>query len=249
VSDDRFGDLGEEPRADGRTVGERLEERDRTHPEPPDRPPEHRRPSARYAWVVGVAFFAVAVIGAINSLPNEGRSIRGPKPGGTLPHFSAPLATSSLEGDANIRQNEKGADSAGPVPACEVRSPDVLNSCRLTRRPSVITFVFDRGADCHPQVDRVERMRQSVKGVNFAVVYFTRMDRTELRKVVERRGWKLPVAVDEDGAVANLLRVGGCPTTVFAYRGGKVRRAVLGPITEQGLRERSRALLRGPASS
>ena len=244
MSGDRFGDLGgeERPPEERRTIGERLEERDRTHPEPVERPPEHRRPSTRYAWVVGVAFFIVVVLAAINSLPNEGRSIRGPKAGKQLADFAVPLVTSSLEGDANVRQAKGGSEGAGPVPACEVRSDEVLNSCELTKRPSVITFVFDRGADCQPQVDRVERMRRGLKGVNFAVVYFSRKDRPELRKIVSRRGWTLPVGVDEDGAVANVYGVGGCPTTIFAHAGGKVRRTVLGPITEDALRREIRAL-------
>ena len=46
-----------------------------------------------------------------------------------------------------------------PIPACQVRTEEVVNLCDLRRRPVVLTFVFDRGADCLPQVDRTERMR------------------------------------------------------------------------------------------
>ena len=46
------------------------------------------------------------------------------------------------------------------MPACEVRAEDVVNVCELRRRPTVLTFLVTRGADCEPQVDRVERIRR-----------------------------------------------------------------------------------------
>ena len=49
------------------------------------------------------------------------------------------------------------------------------------------------------------------------------------------------MAVDQDGAVANLYGVGGCPTTVFAKPGGKVTGTKLGNVTEQELRTRAEA--------
>ena len=239
---DRFGDLGA-PEGERRSAAERLAERDRTHPEPGARKPEVPRPASRYAWVVGVAFFVVVVVAAFNSLPNEGRGDRGPRAGSRLPKFSVPLATGRLEGDANVCQRAPCSKSAGAVPACRVRSAGVLNSCRLWRDPSVLTFVFDRGADCFPQVDRVERSMRTVRGTRFAVVYFTRKPRDEVRDIVTRRGWTMPVGVDRDGALTNLYRVGVCPTTVFAYRGGRVRRTLLGFLTEGQIRRQARVLL------
>jgi hypothetical protein len=239
---DRFGGSSEPER---RSAAERLEERDRSHPEPEARRPDVPRPASRYAWVVGIAFFVVIVIAAVNSLPNEGKAIRGPRAGARMPQFSAPLATSDLEGDANVCQRAPCSKNAGPVPACQVRSRAVLNVCELWRRPVVLTFVFERGADCFPQVDRVERMMRSVRGVNFAVVFFSRKERTEVRAIVTRRGWTMPVAVDQDSAVVNLYRVGGCPTTVFAYAGGRVRSTRLGFLTEDELRSGARRLFGG----
>lgn len=233
--DDRFGDLGPEDERDERSAAERFEERDRTHPEPDAKRPEVQRPSSRYAWVIGVAFLIVIIIAGINSIPNEGRSIRGPAPGSQLPKFSAPLALSSLSGDANVCQRAPCPKNAGEVPACSVHSRDVLNICDEWKRPLILTFAFDRGADCFPQVDRVERALPRLRGINVAVVYFSRNDPAEIRATVRRRRWTMPVGVDHDGAVANLYRVGGCPTTVFAYKGGKVRRTRLGPMTEDDL--------------
>jgi hypothetical protein len=97
--------------------------------------------------------------------------------------------------------------------------------------------VFDRGADCYPQVDRTERVRDGFEGVNFVTLFFTRKDRDEVRRLVQARGWKQPVAIDRDGAVANLYGVGGCPTTIFARAGGRVADVELGNLTEEELRQ------------
>jgi len=233
--EDRFGDLG--PAGDGRSAAERLEERDRTHPEPVERPPEVPRPGNKYAWLVGIVLLmGLAVLLLTTTIPNRGEGVLGPDPGKPLPEFAAPLVTGDLEGDANIRQSRFGEDEQGLVPACEVRSEHVLNLCDLRQRPVVLTFVFDRGADCNPQLDRVERVRPDYPQVNFAAVYFSHKDREELREIAERRGWELPVAVDRDGQVNNLYGVGVCPTTVFARRGGTVTATELGNLTEKQLR-------------
>jgi hypothetical protein len=54
------------------------------------------------------------------------------------------------------------------------------------------------------------------------------------------------VAVDRDGAVVNIYRVGVCPTTVFAYPGGKVRETKLGTLDARQLRAAVSALERPP---
>ena len=54
---------------------------------------------------------------------------------------------------------------------------------------------------------------------------------------MQARGWTQPVAVDADGAVANLYGVGGCPTTIFARPGGRVADVELGNLTEEELRQ------------
>lgn len=246
--EDRFGDLGEAPTGNGdcRSAAERLEERDRTHPEPRPRRPDVPRPSTRYSWLIGIAFFLVVIVASTNSLPNKASGLRGPEPGMRLPAFAAPLATGPLEGDANVRQSGAGSGKAGGRPACELRSEQVVNLCELRKKPVVLTFIFDRGPECNPQVDRVERMRGRFPGVNFASVFFTREDRDEVRVIVRRRGWREPVAVDRDGAVANRYGVGGCPTTVFAYRGGAVMRTRLGPISESSLATEAQRLQHGP---
>jgi peroxiredoxin len=250
--DDRFQDLEPGARAPGpprhlagrgESAGERLEERDRTHPEPAG-PPERPRARNKYAWAVGILFVMVlSVLLFVQTIPNTGESLFGPEPGTRIKAFAAPNALGNLEGDANVCQRAPCRDGTGERPACELRSEEVVNVCTLRRRPLVLTFMFDRGADCEPQVDRTERVRGSVPGVQFATVFFSRKEREEIRRVVEARNWTQPVAVDSDGAVANLYGVGGCPTTVFTRAGGKVADVELGNLTEEQLRTKAERLL------
>lgn len=239
MSDDRLGDLNGDP---GPSAGERLAERDRTHPEPVGRP-ETPRPTNRYAWAVGiVAVMLLSVLLFVETLPNSGRSLFGPPRGSTLKEFAVPSARGNIEGKvANVCQGRPCPDGAGKVPACELTSEEVVNLCVLRRRPLVLTFIFDEGADCLPQVDRTERVARELDGVRFATIFFSDKDIDEVRRVIEARGWRQPVGVDGDGAVSNLYSVGVCPTTVFARPGGRVASVKVGNLTEAELR---RAALR-----
>jgi hypothetical protein len=231
--DDRFDDL---------TIGERLAERDRTHPEPVRRP-EVPRPGNKYAWLVGILLFmGLGVLLFAQTLPNQGEGLEGPEKGSRLKVFAAPLALGNVEGDANVCQREPCPEQAGGRPACSLTSEELVNLCELRKKPLVLTVIFDRGADCYPQVDRTERIRRDLSDVNFATLFFTRKERGEIRRLVQARGWQQPVGVDRDGAVANLYGVGGCPTTIFARAGGEVVDTKLGNLTEDELRRRAAAL-------
>jgi hypothetical protein len=242
MSDDRFQDLGGDHRR--AEIGDELAERDRTHPEPGQRP-EVPRPGNKYAWAVGiVALMGLAILLFFQTLPNEGKGFEGPRRGSVIKAFAAPSALGNVEGDANVCQRPANCnDQVGEHPACGVMAEGVVNICELRRKPLVLTFIFDRAADCYPQVDRTERIRPEVPGVNFATVFFTHKERDQVRALVRERGWRQPVAIDPDGLVANLYGVGGCPTTIFARAGGRVARTELGNLTEDELRRRARALL------
>jgi hypothetical protein len=235
MSEDRFDDL---------TTGEKLARRDETHPEPV-RPPEVPRPGNKYAWVVGIVMLmGLGVLLFAQTLPNQGEGLFGLERGEPLPDFAAPLVTSNLEGDVNLCDRRPCPESLGSQPACEIDRPGVLTSCELSRDPLVLTFVFDRGADCHPQVDRVERVKQELGGVRFATIYFSGKDRAELRGLVRARGWSQPVAVDEDGQLSTRYGVGVCPTTIFVRSGGAVLETKLGNLTETQIRRNAERLLR-----
>ena len=238
---------------DRRSASERLAELDERRPEEPladagaatgaALQPRGRR--GRYLGVVAIAFAVLVAVAAFNSARNlagDRDLLRGPAVGSTLPDFAAPLATGSLEGDANLRARTGGGDAAGTRPACEVRSPEVVNVCELReRRPLVLTFIVTRGADCAPQLTTVERVRREFPNVAFAAVV-SGSDREDVADLVRERRLSMPVAVDPDAALVNLYRVGVCPTTVFAARGGTVRDVRIGSLDEAALRRRVRAL-------
>jgi hypothetical protein len=174
----------------------------------PPRPPAG---TSRYTWVIGVlAVLALAYI-TLNTLGTDAPGSRGVPNGEKLPPFAVPLATSKLEGDAQV----------DPKKACRVRGADVLNSCALAERgPVVLAFFATRSERCERQVDLLERVRRRFPDVGFAAVS-VRGDRGTVRALVRDRGWGMPVGYDHDGAVSNAYAVALCPTITFA-RGGKV---------------------------
>ena len=230
--EDRFEDL---------SVGERLAERDRTHPEPMRRP-EVPRPGNKYAWVVGILMLmGLGVLLFAETIPNQGKGLRGPEPGQRLPAFAAIEANGDKDGDANVCQRRPCNENAGKIPACDVRGSGIVRVCPTERGALVMTFVVTRGTDCEPQVDRVERIRREFPDVRFMTV-LSGDTKDEAGNLAKARRWTQPVAVDEDGSLVNLYGVGVCPITVFA-RDGRVRRAKVGNLTEVELRRETRRLL------
>jgi hypothetical protein len=242
VSEDRFDDLGPEQPARPESAGDKLARRDETHPEPV-KPPEVPRPGNKYAWVVGILMLmGLGVLLFAQTLPNAGEGVQGPNVGQRLPAFAAPAADGSIEGDANVCQERPCPKEAGPRPACELDSEEVVTVCPRRAGPLVLTFVVTRGTDCEPQVDRVERVRRQVPEVDFVTVV-SGDTREEAEGLARSRRWRQPVAVDEDGSVVNLYGIGICPVTVFAD-GGRVRETNLGNLTEDQLRRRAERLVR-----
>jgi hypothetical protein len=195
-----------------------------------NRPGVPRTPGAsRYGWFVGVVIFLVLVYIALNTARNtDSQSSTGPKPGERLPPFAAPLATSRLEGDVNIATEETKGGSAGKVPACDLRRPDVLNSCVLAERgPVVLAFLATRGGRCVEELDVLERLRRSYPGVQFAAVAI-RGDRDSLRRTIRAHRWGFPVGYDRDGVLANLYGVAVCPQLTLADGRGRVRKTLIG---------------------
>lgn len=256
MPEDRFGDLGRGPANGGSRGAEgeggapdqggsaaakraALQDKIDARQEGPEEPPRRANP---YVIVVGLALLALVVVAVVNSAGSpQGSSIRGPAPGARLPPFAAPLATGTLEGDANINPGPGRAE--GVRPACEVQGPDVVNLCALRRRALVLTFVVRRQTECEPQLDVVERVRRAVPDVRFVAVV-SGEGRSAVEEAQRRRGWRFPVAVDQDGAVVNLNRITVCPTTTFVRPGGRVLETRIGLLSEPELRAAARALAR-----
>jgi hypothetical protein len=211
-------------------------------------------PGRRYSVFVGIAFVALAIFALVNSLSTDEGGLLGSDPaeaGSPLPPFSVPVALGSLVGDANVYQDDcESSENPCPeedrrTPACEVEGDDVIRVCDLFDRPLVISFWFTRGGDCLPSQDAFDAVAERYGDrVNFLSIN-VRDDREEVREIVRERGWDVPVGYDADGAVANLYRVGGCPTAALAYPGGILAEGVVGEedFAEEALAERVDRLL------
>jgi hypothetical protein len=241
VAEDRFGDLGRARDPDRPSAAELLAAGDEAELAA-ERKLERRqapRPSSAYSWVVGIAFLILIIVVGLNSLPNAGEGLRGPKPGALMPAFAAPLATGTLDKDVNIKANGK---EPGHTMACNVHITSALNGCDLRRRPSVLVFAGTRGANCLPGFDRIERVRKSFPQVNFAGILI-KMDLENAAKTVRKGHWDFPIAFDRDGQLTNVFGIGVCPATVFAREGGRVAGTRLGSITDAQLRAQIRRIL------
>jgi len=238
MAEDRFGDLG----PDRRSAAERFAELDAQGDEEERAgPPEPRDPrsySQKYMWVVGVAALIVIIIASINSAGNPGRGYLGPKPGSKLQPFAAPAAASGTAGDANVRPVSEGNATQGPVPACEVTGPDVVNICELWDKPLVVTFVadgFQSSDECRTAFDVAEAVNREFPGVNFVGVISGMDDPAKAKAAATAGDWSFPIASDPDAAVFNVYRAGDCPSTVLANAGGTVSGMRLGQLTPEEL--------------
>lgn len=196
---------------------------------------EARRASRPYSIAIGVIFLGVILFAGFNALQNSGEAVLGPEVGKRVPLFAAPIATGSLDGDANV-DSEKACKVAGP-------RRDVLRICDYFDRPLALVFWFKRGCGtCRNQLDTVERVRKRVPGVHFLGVDVVD-SKDNARKEVLEHGWRFPMAFDRDGAVSQIYGVGGGPTIVFAYPRGITKDVQLGDLDDRELERRTRELL------
>ena len=202
-------------------------------PSPGDEGRTRRRPLV--ATLIPLLALA-ALLGwvAWNGARTDSGSSRGPAAGSQMPPFAAPLAASGLEGDVNVAR-AGGEGAAGSRPACEVRGPDILNSCDLVDAgPAAVAFITADDGRCADELDRLEAAaRESGVGVAGVVV---RGDRESARELVAGRRWRSPVAWDRDGVLANLYGVAVCPQVVYVRQGGKVDGASVGTTSPAAIR-------------
>ncbi len=207
----------------------------------------------RYSLIVGLIFLILIGLASLHTLSGGGEDTLGldkQPPRWPLPEFAVPVATSNLEGDANIYQDDCGSSSLPcsedpqRVPACQITTPGAIRVCDLFDRPLVISFWFSTESGCERQQDVVStvaaRYRREVNFLSLDV----RDSRGSVRELVRERGWGMPVGFDRDGAVAALYRVGGCPTFAYAYPGGTLEGASIGELGVGGLSHHVEELLK-----
>lgn len=209
----------------------------------------------RYSIIVGLIFLAIIVVATVNTL-------RGGGGGETLgldrlperwplPEFAVPRADGRLEGDANVSQDDCETSqtpcpqSSVRQPACRIDLAGALRVCDFFDRPLVLAFWFSRGgSDCTEQQDVVSEVDRRYGGqVNFLSID-VRDDRNTVRELIRRRGWKMPIGYDRDGAVAGLYRIGLCPTFAYVYPGGTLESAGVGELSAVQLEARVDELLK-----
>jgi hypothetical protein len=193
----------------------------------------------RYAGLLGVVVLVAVVV---NSLFVNRPGLTGIPPGQRAAPFAAPLALSSLEGDADIATRaDQGAQ--GKVPACAERGPRILNVCQLYEQGPVVLALFVDADGCASVLDEMQALVPEFPDVRFAAVA-VKSGRGPVRRLVRSHRLTLPIGLDEDGGVADRYKVFSCPQLDFVDRGGVVQsRALLTTPRLAGLRKRVGQLL------
>jgi len=207
----------------------------------------------RYSVIVGLIFLILIGLATLHTLNGGGEDTLGLEVQPArwpFPEFAVPAAAGSLEGDANIYQDDCGSSSLPcdedppRVPACQITTAGAIRVCDLFDRPLVLSFWFGTESGCERQQDVVSTVAARYRGrVNFLSLD-VRDSRGSVRELVRERGWEMPVGFDRDGAVAALYRVGGCPTFAYAYPGGTLESASIGELGVGGLSHHVEELLK-----
>jgi peroxiredoxin len=157
---------------------------------------------------------------SIYQFAQHGVGTTGVAPGQRLHYFAAPLAASTLNGNANLQ------------PPCTLarHDPRALNLCLLAgRTPVVLAFFVAGSGACTRQVDALQSLSQEfpASAVQFAAVA-VHAGHALTAALVRSHHWTIPVAYDPDGSVGSLYGVVICPMIELAYRGGIVRDRLIG---------------------
>ena len=161
------------------------------------------------------------------------RSSRAAGAGRALPPFAMPLATSASGGDANVA-TQPGQDQLGPVPACDVRRPGVLNSCALAERgPVVLAFVVTGVDECARAGRRARPGRAGGSRAWRSPRSPRRRTATTCASACGRAAGPCRSATTTTGSSANLYGFGAvCPLLVFADARGRVAATHVGALDE-----------------
>ena len=208
--------------------------------------------ASRWSVLVGLAFLALIVIATVHTLTGPGEDILGldeQPPRWPLPEFAVPAAAGSLEGDANVYQDDCGSstlpcpEDPPRVPACGISTRGAIRVCDLFDRPLVISFWFGTDNGCEREQNVVSAVARRYRGrVNF--LSLDSLDsRDSVRELVREHRWAMPVGFDRDGAVAALFRIAACPTFAYAYPGGTLEDASIGELGVGPLSQHVRELL------
>jgi hypothetical protein len=210
----------------------------RTPPTPATPEPIDTR---RYGWIVGAIATVLVIAFVIYSVTTRSPATTGVPAGRQMHFFSAPLAVTTLNGDANLN------------PPCTLahHDPRALNVCLLVKHgPLGLDFFVTNSSACEREVSTLQALalQPDLRGVQFAAVAVN-ASHAAAAKAVRRHGWTIPVAYDADGGVGGLYEVTACPMLELSERGGTVADRLVGEhwLNEAALEARVRTLLPGRA--
>jgi peroxiredoxin len=191
-----------------------------TQPRARERSARPQIDTRRYQRIIGALALVLVIVFSLIQLTSHHPGTAGVPPGTRIKPFSAPLATSNLVGDANLR------------PPCDPahHDPRALNVCLLQRRgPLVLAFFVTNAGTCEDAVTALQTVADtySSRGVQFAAVAVN-ASHTAAAAAVRRHGWRIPVAYDRDGAVGETYGVAVCPLLQLVRQGGVVARRLIG---------------------
>ena len=110
----------------------------------------------------------------------------------------------------------------------------------LRGRPVLVNFWASWCAPCRAEMPALERVAQSYEQAGLVVVGINQLeDPNTVRQFVQEFGISFPIALDRDGTVSRDWRVYGIPQTYLIDADGVIRKAWVGPVTEDSV---SRAL-------
>jgi hypothetical protein len=203
------------------------------------RPPPPVIDTRRYQRLIGLFGLLVVIVVSIAFITSRGTGTAGVPPGQRIDRFAAPLATSTLNGAANLH------------PTCSParHDPRALNVCLLVNQtPLVLGFFVTNSAGCERQVTALQTVSREFPAseVRFAAIA-VRSSHSAAARAVRTHHWTIPVAYDEDGRVGAVYGIEVCPIVELAYRGGVVARRLIGEHwnSSTALAAQVRALLAG----
>jgi hypothetical protein len=194
------------------------------------------RPYQRVIWVFGLL---LVVIVSVSFLLSRGGGTAGIAAGRHLPLFAAPLATSNLNGSANLH------------PHCTLaqHDPRALNVCLMVKHAPLVLALFVTSSNgCEQEVNALQVLSRRFPAgeVGFAAVAVSAGQPAARHAVLSHR-WTIPVGYDPDGRVGAAYGVAVCPIVELVRRGGTVQRRLIGEhwSSSGALAPQVRALLAG----
>lgn len=127
--------------------------------------------------------------------------------------------------------------ATGPAPAFASHGlqGERLAVADLRGRPAIVHFWATWCRICKAEQGTIQALAADHAIVTVAM---QSGDRRTVADYVQKEAWRVPVAVDEDGALARAYGVRGVPTTFVLDRHGNIRFVEIGYTTEIGLRLR-----------